>query len=141
VTASDLTTIRQALADTVRQLDLSVYPEVPDVIQGPAVVVDFARDPSISFTGAMRMGGDEYYFDLLLLVPIGSDVTNAQKILDQYVTGQGTKSVREFLFNNSSLGLPDVDCVAKSVRGYGGGPQSASTRMIGAIMRVCVTVT
>lgn len=137
---SSLTDIRGALATTLGSLGLQVYSVVTDVVNTPAVVIDMASNPSIDFTSAMHMGGDEYHFDLFILVA-DTDTKNAQAILDGYVTGQGSQSIRQALFNNSSLGLGDVDAMALSVRGYGGSPKVAGIQMIGAIMRVCVTVT
>lgn len=137
---SSLTDIRTALKTTISQTGLNVYDTVPDVTNSPACVIQPAPKETIVFTGAMRMGGDEYRFDLIVLVA-ATDMRNAQQILDSYITGQGPKSIREFLFLNSDLGLGDVDAMAESVRGYGGSPEVAGTKMIGAIMRVCVTVT
>lgn len=137
---SSLTDIRTALGATIAQVGLQVYSTVADVVNTPACVVDLANNPTVSFSGAMHMGGDEYFFDLLILVA-NTDVKNAQVILDSYVTGQGSTSIRQALFNSGGLGLGDVDAMAKSVRGYGGSPKVAGIQMIGAIMRVCVTVT
>lgn len=140
MTVSSLTDIRTALAAALVQVGLQVYSSVTDVVNTPAVVVDMANNPSIDFTSAMHMGGDEYHFDLFILVA-DTDTKNAQAVLDAYVTGQGSKSIRNALFSNSTLGLGDVDAMALSVRGYGGSPKVAGIQMIGAIMRVCVTVT
>jgi hypothetical protein len=137
---SSLAEIRTALKATVSQFGLQVYDTVPDVTNSPACVVQPAPKNTAVFTGAMRMGGDEYRFDLLILVA-ATDLRNAQHILDEYITGQGDKSIRQLLFLNCSLGLDDVDAMAESVQGYNGSPVVAGTKMIGAIMRVCVTVT
>lgn len=136
---SSLTEIREALKTTLAQFGLQVYSTVPDVANTPACVVEPSIKDSIVFTGAMRMGGDTYNFDLSILVA-ATDVRNAQQILDQYITGQGPKSIRELLFHNVSLGLDDVNCVPVGVREYGGTPQVEGIKMIGAIMRVRVTV-
>lgn len=136
---SSLADIRTAIKATVSQFGLQAYDRVPDVANTPACVVDIAQNPSIRFSTAMAMGGDQYHFDLLILVA-NTDSRNAQQVLDEYVTGRGPKSIREFLFSNSGLGLPDVDCMPEKVIGYGGSPEVAGIRMIGAVMRVCVTV-
>lgn len=137
---SSMTDIRVALKSTVGQLGLQVYDTVADVVVSPACVIDPTPKNTVVFTGAMRMGGDVYNFDLMILVA-ATDVRNAQQVLDQYITGQGAKSIREFIFLNSNLGLDDVDAMAMSVQGYGGSPEVAGTKMIGAIVRVSVTVT
>lgn len=137
---SSLTDIREALKSTLQQTGLQVYSTVADVVNSPAVVIEPAQKNTVVFTGAMRMGGDVYSFNLMVLVA-ATDVRNAQQVLDQYITGQGPKSIREFLFLNSGLGLGDVDAMAESVQGYSGSPEVAGTKMIGAIMRVSVTVT
>lgn len=135
--ASSLTDIRDALKQTISQFGLQVYGTVPDVTNTPACVIE---PDTIDYTVAMAMGGDTYVFRLMVLVA-ATELSNAQKKLDQYITGQGEKSIRQFLFENSSLGLPDVDCVVKSMKGYNGAPESAGIKLIGAIMRVSVTVT
>lgn len=135
---SSLSDIRAALAKTMVGLGLQVYPRIVDVVNGPAVVIDMAQKTSIEFTGAMAMGGDTYHFDFLILVQ-NVDIINAQTILDQYVTGQGPKSIREAVFQG--IGLEDVDGMALSVSAYGSEPVVASIKMIGALMRVVVTVT
>lgn len=136
---SSLTDIRVALKATISQFGLQVYDTVPDVANTPACVVEPAPKNTITFGNAFAMGGDEYRFNLIILVA-ATDMRNAQKILDPYITGQGDKSIRQMLFQNSSLGLSDVDAFAESVQGYNGSPEVAGTKMIGAIMRVCVTI-
>jgi hypothetical protein len=138
---SSLTDIRTALGNVLAPLGLQVYTTFTDVANTPAVVIDMANNPTIEYTGAMHMGGDCYHFDLFILVA-NTDTKNAQVVLDQYITGQGPKSIRQALFQNSDLDLADVDAMAEGVRGYGGSPGAiAGIKMIGAIMRVCVTVT
>lgn len=138
--ASSLTDIRNALKHTLSQAGLQVYSTAVDVVNAPAAVVQPSRKTTADFTGAMGMGGDTYYFDVIVLVA-DTEVTNAQHLLDQYVTGRGPKSVREFIFKNNQLGLDDVYAVAEGVYSYGGSPRMAGIRYIGAIVRVMVTVT
>lgn len=134
---SSLGQIRDALKSTIAQAGLNVYDTVPDVTNSPAcVVLPFDTD----FTGAMRMGGDMYRFDLYVLVA-NNDTRSAQDKLDRYLTGQGPSSIREFVFQNPNLGLPDVDCVVQKMSGYGGSFQEGGINMIGAKLRLCVTVT
>lgn len=134
---SSLSEIRDALKRTISQSGLNVYETVPDVTNSPAAVV---MPDTSDFQGAMRMGGDEYNFDIAVVVA-NVNTRDAQDKLDAYVTGQGPKSIREYLFHNSDLGLPDVDCAVKGFRGYGGNFKTATTDFVGAVLRVCVTVT
>jgi hypothetical protein len=133
---SSLTEIREALKRTISQAGLNVYETVPDVTNSPAAVI--LPDDS-NYVGAMAMGGDEYYFDIPILVA-AHNIRDAQRKLDQYVTGKGEKSVREFLFRNSNLGLDDVDCIVKGFKGYGGSFKASTVDMVGAVLKVCVVV-
>lgn len=133
---SSLTEIRDALKKTISQAGLNVYETVADVTNSPAAVImpDLA-----DYNGAMNMGGDEYRFDIPILVS-AHNIRDAQRQLDQFVTGQGEKSIRQFLFRNSNLGLDDVDCNVEGFKGYGGGFKTSMTNQIGAVLRVCVVV-
>jgi hypothetical protein len=133
---SSLTEIRDALKKTISQSGLHVYETVPDVTNSPAAVIlpDVAN-----YNNAMAMGGDEYHFDVAILVS-AHNIRDAQRQLDAFVTGQGEKSVREFLFRNSNLGLSDVDSHVKGFRGYGGSFKTAMTNSVGAVLKVCVVV-
>ena len=133
---SSLTEIREALKKTISQSGLNVYETVPDVTNSPAVVI--LPDDS-DYSNAMAMGGDEYHFNVAVLVA-AHNIRDAQRQLDAYVTGQGEKSVREFLFRNSDLGLGDVDCHVKGFKGYGGSFKTAMTNSVGAVLKVCVVV-
>lgn len=134
---SSLTDIRAALKATITQAGLNVYDTVQDVVNTPAAVIEpFDAD----FVVAMARGGDTYRFNLMVL-QANTNTSNAQKILDPYLTGQGPKSIREFVFENCTLGLDDVDAVVVSMKGYNGSPDVAGIQMIGAILRINVTVT
>lgn len=133
---SSLTEIRDALKATIQQSGLNVYETVPDVTNSPAAVI--LPDTS-SYANAMAMGGDEYEFDVAVLVA-AHNIRDAQRQLDQFVTGKGEKSIREYLFRNSNLGLDDVDCHVKGFKGYGGSFKTAMTNSVGAVLRVCVVV-
>lgn len=134
---SSLTDIREALKATLSQSGLHLYETVPDVTNTPAAVI---LPDDADYLGAMRMGGDTYNFDVAVLVA-SRNIRDAQRKLDRYVTGQGENSLREFLYHNSGLGLPDVDATVKGFKGYGGNFQQATVDCIGAVLRVCVVVT
>lgn len=133
---SSLTEIRDALKRTISQAGLNVYETVADVTNSPAAVI---MPDDADYQGAMAMGGDEYHFDIPVLVS-AHNIRDAQRQLDQFVTGRGEKSIREFLFRNSNLGLDDVDCFVKGYKGYGGGFKTAMTNQVGAVLKVCVVV-
>jgi hypothetical protein len=133
---SSLSEIRDALKQTISQSGLNVYETVPDVTNSPAAVIM----PDVAdYVNAMAMGGDEYHFDVAVVVA-AHNIRDAQRKLDQYVTGKGEKSIREFLFRNSDLGLSDVDCVVKGYKGYGGTFKTSTVDMVGAVLKVCVVV-
>lgn len=134
--SSSLTDIRVALKTTMAAAGLEVYDTVPDVTNTPAAVIE---PGTIDFTGAFNQGGDTYNMIVYLLVA-NTDPRNAQQTLDQYITGKGAKSIRDFLWHNSSLGLSDVDSVVTKMDGYGGKFEEAGINMIGARLRVVVTV-
>lgn len=136
---SSMTQIRTALATTLSEAGLTVYPTIQDAINAPAAVV--APDPKtcIEYGKAMRMGSDTYYFCIQVLVA-PTEISNAQNQLDSFITGQGEHSLRQLLFGNNSIGLPDVNVYVSACTGYGGTPQIAGFPYIGALMHLTVTV-
>lgn len=134
--SSSLTDIRAALKETMAQAGLEVYDTVPEVKNTPGAVIEPTK---ADFTGAFHQGGDTYHFFVFVLVA-NTDPRNAQQVLDQYVTGKGPKSIRDFLWQNSTLGLPDVDSVVTMMDGYNGRFEESGVQMIGARLRVVVTV-
>lgn len=137
---STLSEIRTALGQTLSQNGLTVYPLAEDVVSTPAIVIVPTAKNGATYGTAMAMGGDEYRFDVMVLMACAAGVENAQNILDSYVTARGANSIREFLFGNSHLGLEDVDAMVESMQGYGGSPQVAGIKMVGAILKVVVVV-
>lgn len=133
---SSLTEIRDAIKATIGQHGLHVYETVADVSNSPAAVI---LPDDADYSNAMSMGGDEYHFDIAVMVA-AHNIRDAQRQLDAFVTGQGEKSIREFLFRNSGLGLSDVDCHVKGFKGYGGTFKTAMTNSVGAVLKVCVVV-
>lgn len=120
--------------------DVSVYAQVPDVTQLPAVVVMPARD-SADFSGAMNRGLDIWSFDLYVLVALG-EATVSQQALDQYVTGSGPRSLRQVFWDHDGLGLTDgTTAFAAGVREYGGKFQTARIDHVGAVVRLTVRTT
>jgi hypothetical protein len=62
----------------------------------------------------MQRGTDQYTFDCLLAVQ-RSDSRTGQDKLHTFITGQGSSSVRQIIFNNRTLGLTDTDARVVSV--------------------------
>jgi hypothetical protein len=89
--------IRKALADTLEGLpSLTGYPQAPTSAPLlPAVIVMPKR---IQFGRAMGGGTkDAYEFELIVVVQT-ADSQLAQATLDPYLSGYGTKSIRQALF-------------------------------------------
>lgn len=123
---------RQVLTSAIPKL--RVYREVEDVVETPAVV---ALPRKADFAGAMQRGLDTWEFDLYVLVS-RRDGGYAQQELDQYITGDGPRSIRQALYDHPTLGLPDTDAFVKGVEGYGGNFQVARIQHVGAILKVTV---
>lgn len=132
-----LTQIRTALKDTIKAVltDVEGYDTVPGVTQVPGFVVEPA---DANFTVAMASGEDLYELNIFMLVGF-TDIRDAQTQLDQYVSGSGPKSIRQIVYNNSSLGLNNTDAMVIRMSGYGGHFQAAKIEHIGAMLRVKVT--
>lgn len=135
----------QAIRDGIKMVttgqisSLHGYDTVPDVTQLPAFVVGVDPKESCDFTGAMGRGMDTWNILIYILVARGSDVRAAQEQLDQYLTGGGSKSVREALWNRSDLGLNDgTDLTVTGLERYGGSFDTANIPCIGAIVRTIV---
>lgn len=91
---------------------LRCYDNVPDMgLNFPAA---FLVPTEIEFDLAMQRGTDRYRFDVLVAVQ-RADSRTAQDKLHGYITGQGSNSIRQTIFNNRTLGLTDTDARAISV--------------------------
>lgn len=134
---ASLAAIRDALKATLEANISGIhgYDTVPEVMNLPAVVV---QPVSTDFVVTNARGTDRINFDLFVLVST-ADMRRAQEALDAYVTGAGTSSVREVIYNNGTLGLSDgTDAHVEGMRAYGGNYESANIRHIGAVLRVVV---
>jgi hypothetical protein len=134
---SSLHDVRQALAKTIFDNlaeEISTYPLVPDVTQTPAMVVLPSKS---DFAKAFQRGLDEWDFDVFLLTA-RTETTNGQDLLDEFCTGSGPNSIRQIIYENPSLGLPDTDAYVMGLQGYGGHFEAARIPHVGAILRVCV---
>ena len=94
---------------------LRVYDVVPDyALNFPVAIV---LPVNINFNISMQRGTDLYTFDILVAVERGNSRT-AQDKLDQYITGQGSSSLRQAIFNNRTLGLDNTDATITGVSNY-----------------------
>src|SRR5688572_7228603 len=84
---------------------LHVHNLMAGVANVPAVVV---QPVEADFEVAMGRGLDAWEFDLLVLAS-KADERTSQERLDELVDGGGDRSIRKAIFNNNSLGLPNVN--------------------------------
>jgi len=111
-TLSEITdAIKTTLNDNIS--GLRVYDTVPDMgLNFPAA---FIVPTNIEFDTAMQRGTDLYTFDILVACQ-RTDSRTGQDKLATFITGQGSTSIRQAIFNNSTLGLSDTTsrCLAVS---------------------------
>lgn len=131
-----LAAIRAAIKTTITAniSGLFVYDTVPAAAEVPALVVE---PVAADFVVAMGRGTDSWLFDLHLLVA-HVDAGIGQGRLDEYVTGAGSRSIRQVVFQNRTLGLSSVDAHVAALTGYGGQFESARIDHIGATLRLIV---
>lgn len=128
---ASLQQIRDGLKTTLENniAGLRVYDIVPDYsINFPVAIV---LPTSITFGLAMQRGTDLYNFDILVAVQRGESRT-AQDALDLYITGAGSSSLRQAIFNNRTLGLSDTDASVTGVSNYAGDVNLNGIDAIGA---------
>jgi hypothetical protein len=128
---ASLQQIRDGLKTTLENniTGLRVYDIVPDYsINFPVAIV---LPTSITFGLAMQRGTDLYNFDILVAVQRGESRT-AQDALDLYITGAGSSSLRQAIFNNRTLGLSDTDASVTGVSNYAGDVNLNGIDAIGA---------
>lgn len=133
-----LTQIRTAVQATLEAAitGLTVHRTVPGSAAGDIVVVRPA-DEVADFNVAMARGTATYQFDLVVLVP-HQDMVLAQEALDAYITGAGTRSIQQAIWNARTLGLANTDAHVSFAAGYGAEYQLGSTPYIGATLRLVV---
>ena len=94
---------------------LRCYDNVPDMgLNFPAA---FIVPTDIQFDLAMQRGTDLYTFDMLVAVQ-RADSRTAQDKLDAFITGSGSSSIRQIIFNNRTLGLSDTDARVVNMTNY-----------------------
>lgn len=134
---ANLEQLRDAIALTLTTNipELHGYDTVPDAANVlPAfIVIPFTAD----FAQAMGRGLDEWVFDLLILVGTG-EMDIRQDQLDSYVTGAGSKSIRQVIFNNRTLGLANTDAYVSEMTEYGMRFPASEIDHIGARLKITV---
>ena len=108
--------IRDGLKTTVSNIsDLRCYDVIPDnAINFPVALF---IPTNIEFDLAMQRGTDLYTFDMIVAVQ-RTDARTAQDKLDEFVSGSGSKSIRQIIFNNKTLGLADTDARVVNMTNY-----------------------
>lgn len=131
--------IRNALVATIKAElpEVNCYPTHRDAINVPAVVVGA---PEAEFDLAMGRGLDKWTFPLFVMVGI-PDLDIAQRNLDQYVNGSGSRSIRRIIWANPSLGDVVQDCRVSQMKDYGAAFETAKLPHVGAILVVEVLTT
>lgn len=124
--------IKTTLADNIS--GLRVYDTIDDMINVPACVV---VPTSIDFNEAMARGTDKYDFDVLVVVS-RADSRSGQNQLDSFINGSGSNSIRQAIFQNSTLGQSDTSAVVTTMSDYGGTYAVNGVESIGARLGVTV---
>lgn len=133
-----LAAIRDAIKTTLVSAlgaGVEVYDNMPSSPVLPSVsVVPVSAD----FVVAMGRGADTWEFDLIVLVPSADGIVG-QELLDPYVSGAGSSSIRQAIFNARTLGLSGTDAHVSAMTGYGGRWEAAGNPHVGASLRLEVT--
>lgn len=133
---ASLASIRTAIKTTLEAAidGLHVYATAESANVVPCVVV---IPQAANFDVSMGRGTDTWSLELLVMVS-PSDPEIAQNELDSYITGAGSTSIRQAIFNARTLGLSGTDAHIAAVSGYGGRFESAGIDHIGAVLTLVV---
>jgi hypothetical protein len=111
--------IRNAVKATIEDgiSGIKCYDKIPENAKVlPAVIV---QPEMADFDMAMGRGTDQYNFTLIVLVSY-NHIETAQDNLDPYITGSGSKSIRQCIWANKTLGLDgDVNAHVNRMFDYG----------------------
>jgi hypothetical protein len=136
---TNLAGIRDAMGQVIDQgteFELHVYKYADEVNNLPAVIIEPMTG---DYDGAMANGMVTWQFNVYILCSRGAGSDDGQEILDQMIDVTGPNSIREILYNNSDLGLPDkLNASATFMKGYGGSFDWAGISHIGAVLLVTV---
>ncbi|WP_157251040.1 hypothetical protein [Nonomuraea typhae] len=138
-----MSAIRAALATRLKTIPvLTVHTQVPDNIHPPAAVImpGFEGEPCVRFDSTMARGSDEFLFTVSVYVQ-ASDDTSSQVELDAYLEGSGSRSIKQVLETDASLGGTADFVRVREARNYGptewGG--SGGTRYVGVDFGIEIT--
>jgi hypothetical protein len=143
---ASLEQVREALAGYLEGLwpDVGIYADVPSVVETPGIVLMPVR---IDYGTAMGQGvDDDLLLDLYILCS-GTATELSQDSLDSYVSGAGSRSLREAVFKSYApagglpvtFGLPRVTARVLSMESYGVRFQAAGLPHLGAVLRLTIT--
>ncbi len=133
---STLAQIRDGIVTTIDAgiSGLRIYGRVPASPILPCVIV---IPTAADFDVAMGRGSDTWRFDMHVLVSAGSDEVGQRK-LDSYVTGGGSSSIRQVVFNARTLGLADTTAHVSEMVAYGLGMEAVEIEHIYATLILVV---
>ena len=99
---ASLSSIRSGLSTRLATISgLSVYSYVPDSIEPPTAVVGVMS--SVDYDSTMSRGSDLYEIPLYLYVS-RVDAELSQDSLDEFLAGSGSKSIKQAIEGDSTLG-------------------------------------
>ena len=129
-----LSEIRDGLKTTVGTISgLRCYDTIPDnAINFPVAIF---IPTGIDFDLAMQRGTDLYTFDMLVAVQ-RADSRTAQDKLDAFITGSGSLSIRQVIYNNRSLGLSETDARITNMTNYAADVNLNGIDGIGATLNI-----
>lgn len=136
---ASLTAIRDAVKTTV-EAGIANFNLYARVVAKPVPPCGILLPADADFVVAMGRGTDTWNFDLTVLVPT-ADLEVAQTLLDPYVTGDGSTSIRETIWNARTLGLSATDAHIAGLTDYGGLHQYGDQQHVGATLRLIVHTT
>jgi hypothetical protein len=136
---ASLAQIRQGIATTISTAvpTIHAYKRAPGTVNLPAFVV-IPRETD--FQQSMGRGLDVYSFSVIVLTSARDDDL-AQADLDEFINGFGSKSIRQAIFANRTLGLANVDASVVGMNDYGARFDVADIDHVGARLLVDVHTT
>ena len=132
---SSLTTVREAMADTVNTIDgITAYAKTPSRAVVPCCVI---LPMEADFTRAFGRGLDTWDFHLIIGVT-RTEFSVAEDKLDGFINGFGEQSIREVLFKNPNMGLDDTAVVAVKMLNYLHNTHWGGVEILSATLQVTV---
>lgn len=104
---ASLTTIRQRLAALINSnvSGITAYPAWPGQYHVPcAIVMSAGNEANMTFGSTATYNLTRYDFELIVLVPLAAGNEEAQKKLDDFTSGTGSKSLWQAISTDRTLG-------------------------------------